>query len=515
MKKISLLLFSLMLALSSCTTAPLNDNSNENIIAEKSNETKFGIISTISHNIGNKYTHELEEKSGFIILLRSETVLLSQYVNKEVEIYGELSYDKNIPVMIVSEIKEFTDESELSWETFEIENGLKGSYLDTWTLKVVSNTVSLYTNDTLLIQISVITDDNINNIIAGRSNDTIKIGNTTGQRITSGDSSQINIYAQNFSDVFEIKYFEQEDENKDLFYDFLDKLEFNSQAPSSDNPSDDDIDLSTITDDGTDIDSLTTLDLDDLENSDNSNSNSEVGDRSSDVVEEDSSIDNTEETISTTETTTTSTDPKDSVRSYLNNNINNLIFDNELSGDFAITQYEFVEDEYVFVEFEDSDGNTRKVLYQYELHGNDVGVNEEAYFIPGDVKSWDKVSGENTVADKEKEILTVTDEGVEATTVDAGMRLYSNDRLGYNVQYPSNWYYSGYGGSGDNTHNLELSPDAEGDAGITIQMYTGTAPTTGQGSDGYYVQRGDNYFIVSGDSVYSDYIQSVAESISY
>ncbi len=191
--------------------------------------------------------------------------------------------------------------------------------------------------------------------------------------------------------------------------------------------------------------------------------------------------------------------------------------DDEFSG---VTQYEFVDPYYVYVNYTDGEDEVR-VLLQYGV-GPGFDYDVLATFEPGDVTDWELVSGEDEAAGMPKALVQIA-EGGETAVVEImeGYRYFESGPYGFTIQYPSSWYYSGGGG------HYSFSDTAEGDEliGLDILDYSvdsvsGTSVDLANGkigksvSGGIYVERDDSScFYLEGGSDYESVILDMAGSI--
>jgi hypothetical protein len=198
------------------------------------------------------------------------------------------------------------------------------------------------------------------------------------------------------------------------------------------------------------------------------------------------------------------------VINYISSNINNIASSG--SGSSTVSSFEFVDPDYVYVVYSDSDGK-KKILLQYNDATTTISTSLIASFKPGETKDWDLVSGENEAVNQEKEIIEVNDSGTvtDTTSVKEGYRYFENS--GVELQFPTNWYY-GITDSSDSSTQYEFGSDPISDESkptVTMNIYSGSVSASGtpvsiNGKSGVKVTEGDQvYLYVTKDS--SSYVK--------
>lgn len=147
----------------------------------------------------------------------------------------------------------------------------------------------------------------------------------------------------------------------------------------------------------------------------------------------------------------------------------------EKSGDGAwiVRELQFVDPDYVYVEFGDSSVK-RKILIKYDLDEFD-NFETVGYFEPGEDRDWVMVKGENPVASGEKVTYNISESGMvdETIVVKSGFRYFESKPMKFKIQYPANWYYSGYGAVGDAVSLYKFSDkpiDSGGKENISLRI---------------------------------------------
>lgn len=220
------------------------------------------------------------------------------------------------------------------------------------------------------------------------------------------------------------------------------------------------------------------------------------------------------------------------VSDYISTNIDSIAPESSEDGSWAAYSFEYVDPNYVYVEY--SDGTDKKrVLLTYDENGSIVDTDVVGYFEPGAVASWERVSGENPVATSEKTIVSYdVDEGATTETViKEGYRYFESLPYDFLAQYPSNWYYSGNSGGDDVMHHYGFSSDPveNGNEMVSIDIVSGSLPAgspisigsysgvkvTENGQTSIYIEREDGkIYKVYGESGNEAYIVDIAASIT-
>ncbi len=134
------------------------------------------------------------------------------------------------------------------------------------------------------------------------------------------------------------------------------------------------------------------------------------------------------------------------VISYVVKNIDSIVPENILQPE--VSRLEFVEPNYVYVEYSD-DAGKKKVLLTYTMEGGNVTDHELiGYFVQGTDKDWDTKSGSNPVSAQPRTVVDVTSSGDvdESFEVEKGYRYFESSSYHFRAQYPSSWYYQGSSG---------------------------------------------------------------------
>lgn len=114
------------------------------------------------------------------------------------------------------------------------------------------------------------------------------------------------------------------------------------------------------------------------------------------------------------------------------------------TGTVKVSKVELAGDKYAYVTY--MDGTTpKKVLFELKKGPDNISVAQVGAFEQGTTQSWVTVSGSNPAANTARDVYNISSEGsvTSKTSVSQGNSLYTNNQLGFQVQYPKNWYYSG------------------------------------------------------------------------
>jgi hypothetical protein len=195
------------------------------------------------------------------------------------------------------------------------------------------------------------------------------------------------------------------------------------------------------------------------------------------VIEETTETNN-DETTSEDTATETSSSSYGVIAQYINETIDSIAPEPSDSGSWSAINFEFVDPNYVYVEYTDGSAD-RRVLLTYDQN-NGLSTEVVGYFEPGQTTSWERVNGENPVESEEKTVLSLTDSGAEETaTVKEGYRYFESSPYEFNAQYPSSWYFSGTSGGSDSVHHYGFSnePVENGNELVSIDIVSGSLPS--------------------------------------
>lgn len=215
----------------------------------------------------------------------------------------------------------------------------------------------------------------------------------------------------------------------------------------------------------------------------------------------------------------------DEIASIICENISNLASeDATMGGTWYVTQVEFADPNYAYIEYEDGH-DMRKILITYVI---DPGFDSEviAYFEPGDSATWDLVSGDDEASGLPKTVTTVVDGQVSSIVeIMDGYRHFESYPYEFSMQYPASWYYSGGGGHYGFTEEIDseevvgldiLGENIDEHDGTSIDLANGKKAflVSENGKYGIYVERDENScFYLEGDIGYAEIIVNMAGSI--
>ncbi|MBT5016617.1 hypothetical protein HN748_06480 [Candidatus Peregrinibacteria bacterium] len=191
--------------------------------------------------------------------------------------------------------------------------------------------------------------------------------------------------------------------------------------------------------------------------------------------------------------------------SLLENDLDRLSL---VSDEWTATTYDFVEPNYIYVTFTDGE-----VLERYLLQNlGDGNLEELAKFVEGAITDWDLASGTDEA--KGLEQVSVDAETGSETVILEGYRPLESATLGFQMQYPSNWYYSRSGSS----FYFSNEPADASNALVTLEVIEETVSSLKTwSSSGFFfadVPRDDSSsYRLKGTLDYQEQIEVMAESI--
>lgn len=198
-------------------------------------------------------------------------------------------------------------------------------------------------------------------------------------------------------------------------------------------------------------------------------------------------------------------DDQGSVITSIESQLDNLVPD---AGDWTATKYDFVEPDYIYVEYADDDAVGRILVR--DLGGGDFEV--LAVFKEGFFTDWSLVSGTDEAKGKEK--TSVDASSGQAVTILEGYRALESATLHFQMQYPSSWYYSR---SGDHFYFSNEPADASNALVVLTVLDSPITLYTEQASgDTFTIEAPrdeSSGYTLTGDAAYQDHMTIMAESI--
>lgn len=536
-------------------------------LADAPQEKRVGILKSLGGMSVGDATHLLEIKNDDTLRLRSLNIDLDQdkYLNNNVEVRGaigtasdgkkvmdvvsiDLAEEESEDAMVIGDPKEYTN----------ADFGFTITYLDSWEIEE-SDTEIVFTaplplkedeelamteedsttvdnesdleeeeiqpdrvviskepnpNKLSLESYLAIPDDPNELIISGYTKSLVGVNQLEGLKKESPDKMEVDIWLDRNDTIYQLTFIGTDNENtlsnRNTFFNMVSSFKLIGFTPDEESEEDE-------------------VDLPDPEEPDVTPYEPEDEPIIEDVEEPEISEPEPEPEISVPETTTVSSSSYGTIAQYISSSINSIAPEDSESGSWKATYFEFVDPNYVYVDYNDGSAE-RRVLLTYDSNG-ELTTDVVGYFEPGDTTSWKRVDGENPVENAEKTVINITDEGAEeAATVKEGYRYFESLPYDFNAQYPSNWYFSGAGGSGDVAHHYGFSnePVEDGNELVSIDIVSGSLPSgstlsvgsnTGVkvvsgGETAIYIEREDGrLYKIHGDSNYESYIVDIAASI--
>jgi hypothetical protein len=113
------------------------------------------------------------------------------------------------------------------------------------------------------------------------------------------------------------------------------------------------------------------------------------------------------------------------------------------SGEWKLVQLSFADPNFVYAIF--TAGNpaeetqTRRLLFVYTVVEDEVAVELQSFFKPGEEKDWLVIEGADTAFGKAQTVVNTSGEIV--SSISAGYRLFIDNGNGFQFQYPKDWYW--------------------------------------------------------------------------
>lgn len=525
---------------------------------EAQQEKRIGTLKSLGGMSVGEATHLLEAKGGHTIRLRSLNIDLDQekYLNKIVEVRGLIgtaSDGKEVMDVVSIDLSEDElDDSKMKGEEKEYKNadlGFMLTYLDSWEVEE-SDTEIVFTapapvseemmeeeeameeedvmEEVVTDRIVISKEANPNSltvetylglpsdaddlIVSGYTKSLVGVDQLEGLKKESPDKMEIDIWLDRNDTIYQLTFIGSDNKdtvnNRNTFFSMVSGFQLIGFTPEDEEDDDEENEIE-----------LPELDEPDVTPYEPPEEEEE--EEPPVVVEEITVVELDEPAVSSSSYGV--------IANYIGETINSIAPESSDGGSWSATNFEFVDPNYVYVDYSDG-SDSRRVLLTYDQEGG-LSTNVEAYFEPGDTTSWSRVSGENPVEHSEKTIVSITDDGAEeAATVKEGYRYFESLPYDFNAQYPSNWYFNGAGGSGDVAHHYGFSdePVENGNELVSIDIVSGSLPAgstisvggnsgvkvSSGGSVAIYIEREDGrLYKVHGDSNLESYVIDIASSI--
>lgn len=542
---------------------PFGGEEDTTLTEQQVQQKRVGTLKSLGGMSVGEGTHLLEISGGHTIRLKSENIDLNQekYLNKKVEVRGYIEKaEDGKDVMDVRSIDLDEDEMEqgIEQEYKNADLGFSLTYLDSWKIETsddevtftatvpdeededetmeedaeavdIDEEIEVETTEPDMIIIkrapnpdkeSVETylelpDDPDELINLGYTQSLIGIDKLEGLKKESSDKLKVDVWLARQEYVYIFRFVGTDNEstlnNRNTFYSMLSTFKFIGLSDDEENEDD------TLDEDETDL-----PELEEPEDYD------EPEIETAETEEEEPVIEPVEEPEQE-ESSATSSSTYGVIAQYINETLDDIAPESSDSGTWEATNFEFVDPNYVYVEYSDGSAD-RRVLLTYDQDGS-LSTKIVGYFKPGETTSWERVEGENPVESAEKTVVSITDEGAEeSATVKEGYRYFESSPYDFNAQYPSNWYFSGTSGGDDTVHHYGFSnePVESGNELVSLDIVSGSLPsgsTVSLGShsgikiyDGgevtIYIEREDGLlYKIHGESENEQYIIDMAASI--
>ncbi|MBN1494725.1 hypothetical protein JW911_03255 [Candidatus Peregrinibacteria bacterium] len=448
-------------------------------------EKHIGILKSLGGMSIGEGTHFLETELSGTIRLKSQNINLDseKYLNKKVEVRGVITKATDgkdlMDVKSIDLAEEIIKEKPSTPGTAsEYQNanlGFKLTYLDNWTTKEETNTVTfsapkpasqeeqpaaLETDMVVVTRYSNPSRDTVEKflnlptdplLIVNSGYIQTKVGpdQLEGLKKQSADQNEIDVYLSRNEYIYKISFKGSASidliNNRNTYFSIIATFQFIGFAPA---------------DAPVDAPAAATLPEQKTEPP---------------VVNDSPSI-----TQTASDTPIVTTDSSYGVVSqYIAQSINNIAPEAASSGSWSAYSFEFAKPNYVYVVY-GSGTEKRRVLLTYNQQATQLETSVVGYFKPGETTSWTRVSGENPVESAEKTVITLSSSGTQQeAVVKEGYRYFESSLYKFQAQYPSSWYYSGSGGLGDTLHHYGFSnqPVEDGNELVSIDIVTGSVPS--------------------------------------
>lgn len=509
------MLASFPLVMSSCSWFGGEEDDNT-LMEQRIQEKKVGTLKSLGGISVSEATHLLEMKDDSTMRLKSPNIDLDneKYLNNKVEVRGYISKtEDNRDIMEVMSIdiaeEQKEDEDKKIGEEKEYKNtdlGFTLTYLDNWDVEEEENSVIFEApvketeeeetsrsgeteetdkepdtvvirqmpnpgNESLAEYLNLPSDPN-ELITEGYTETQVGPDQLEGLKKQSPDQQEIDIYLARDPYIYQFTFEGGGNPdtalNRNTYFTMVSSFKFIGFTPED----------KTEDDEQNEDETTETEEEDSAEMMEAEEPQEEEADTANNLETEETTYEEEPETSYDTDSGSVSSSYS-VVAQYLDQNIDSIAPESSESGSWSATKYEFVDPNYVYVEYSDGSEN-RKVLLSYNSEGSSLNTEVIGYFEPGETASWTRVSGDNPVSGEEKTVVSVSDGDIEEeAVVKEGYRYFESLPYDFVAQYPSDWYYSGSSGSGDVLHHYGFSdePVESGNEIISIDVVSGGMPS--------------------------------------
>jgi len=541
MKK-TVFVFMLLVSLSACVQKTEN-NLNNRIVSEtesgqvvNTNEPIEGILKAQEVKLNMYGTHVLEDEMGaFLIYLQSKKINLSSYVDAKVSVEGDVesTFDGK-KILEVNKVDLFSAAYE------EIEEAENKIYISTklginltlpaeWQKEESENLLTIYADgENPLLQINKIPNENeadLRDFIEEVDFADLTINEYEAVRTT--ENSKINVYIKAGGSVYKVVFtpIEESATEKSQFYAVLktfalneaEKKETYTRVCAGAGKIECDVGYRCEISSDKELATGICVKVD--------GDTEEIDSNVLDMIEQDI-VDQNQikklaqleaEELEDSEEKIAVKIEKFQVIDYINEYLDDLIKGKEIEN-VQIEGYEFTNN-VVSVILKDSE-KKYKIQYLFEVVDEyEVDLEETAYFVEGDGRDWEKVSGEDKQFDTEKEVISSAGE-TQAVVYD-DMRYYENSHQNYSLQYPRSWYYASFGSVNGSIWHVGFSDEEVelGNEKISVDIFSGKADNVTESNFGgvfrVNVPRDEeSHFEIFGDVSLEETIKRMAETIT-
>lgn len=525
----------LMFSLSACVFSKRPPNLEDRVQATEEKTSYSGIINNLELSIYKDGTHQIETKDGNIPI-QSQKINLNKYLNKEVEIFGNMEklIDNKTSVFIVNKIHLLNAETtNLNAEYTNRHFGFYFIYPDNWDLYEENDAINFKLNSEDVFNIKIFEAYNTleDFISAHEMEDGTEITISSQKAIRYNTSDEIRIYIENNYNkkVYKLTFHKLKDLNIDenIFYNTIDSFKILNTKVSTDGDICGGEEELTCPDNyfcmltGNEVDAkgvcvlidseLDTLDCPFVPKPTNCNSYK--------------AIEFNKDACPTKYICTNEAKNLEIKTNLSYEIINNFkLHQDEILSDLKnidILEFEYAGEDNILSVIYSFDGTKYKRVFKFEKSADEFNFIKKAEYIEGEVKDWDLWNGDDIKITGSKQIISYKN-SKDIANVEAGMRFYKNKNKDFSLQYPSNWYFKNFGPIENTvlTIAFSISPiDDISDANINLVIIEGESEKSTKISSGNYLlslPRDQNtHFELEGSLEYKEEIDKIANTISY
>ncbi|MBI5754756.1 hypothetical protein HZA41_00885 [Candidatus Peregrinibacteria bacterium] len=426
--------------------------------------TEEGVLKALGVNLGQKGTHLLQKNTNEIVLVFSNYVDLDseKYLGKKVSVTGSLLKGKKgeKDVIAVESIQTLGAGADTALKVYEdADLGFRVEYPGILTPAKSQSRVAFQNSEDsgqmiVISRIALPSGMNLEKYlsdildVAESARSSTTIGTLFGYQVASPDDALIDIYVESGNAVFDFSHLSEKsvshDQYREYFLTMAKSFSLISQAKAPDAPT------SEVTDDMKAPESTTNVSEEQkMKGADTQTPEVLIDDTAKEVpavvsapVAEPSPVNTTSEAEPPTDST--EKDSQKSVMISIQTNISTIAPDPSENGGWKTTKFEFVEPNYVYVEYNDAT-ERRKLLLTFQNDGGSITTAVVGYFQTDEDENWETVSGSNAAYGKERIVYSGAD-SEESFTQLPGYRYFESSTYHFKIQYPSAWYFSGSAG---------------------------------------------------------------------